>query len=66
MVSDGPYGTRYISGLHILSDYNKTIKYLDKFKNKENKDIVPCYAEGIRPKSHSRDEVYLADKIMII
>lgn len=64
MVSDGK-GTKYLSGLHILEDYDKTVKYLSKFKKTHNKKIIKCYAEGLRVKETNSD-VYLADKIFLI
>ena len=64
-VSDGG-GTKYISGFHVMRTFYDAKKYLNtKFKNKEFKVIILCKTEGIRKKEHSRDDVYLADKIFI-
>jgi hypothetical protein len=65
MVNDGS-GTKYISGLHVMLTYDECVKYLQRFKNKENKGIVSCYAKYLRKKEHSPHNVYLADTIKII
>lgn len=64
-VIDGSGGTTYISGFHVLKSLKETVKYLDNFTDTENKAIAVCEVEKLRPKKHSRSNVYLADKIYI-
>jgi hypothetical protein len=64
-VNDGD-GTSYLSGLHIMMSYDECVNYLNRFKNKKEKGIVTCHAEGLRKKEHSPHNVYLADCIKII
>lgn len=65
-VSDGTGRRRYKSGFHVLKTYPDCVKYLRRFKkNMNQKRIVECEARNLWPKSHSRDEVYLAEYIKI-
>jgi hypothetical protein len=36
------------------------------FRAEKNRVVIPILAKNLRPKSHSRHEVYLADEIFII
>jgi hypothetical protein len=65
LVSDGTNGTKYISGFHILRTLEDAEKYLSKFKNQHNKEIINVFAKGVRKKKHSRSNVLLADQILI-
>jgi hypothetical protein len=66
-VIDGTRGTEYLSGFHILKSYCATVTYLNSnFKKPLNRIIVPCIARDIRPKSHSRNPVFLAKYIKLI
>jgi hypothetical protein len=64
-VCDGSKGTEYQSGFHILESYEDCLKYLKKFKNLKTKHIIECEAEHVWSKEHSRDNVFLAEKIKI-
>lgn len=65
LVRDGTSKTYYISGWHILPTYEECVEYLKFFKNLDTKDIIKCKAKDIRPKSHSRGNVFLADHILV-
>lgn len=65
MVRDGA-GKWYLSGFHVMPTLEEANEYFQIFKKKENRVIVPCEAEGLRPKEHSRSRVYLADRIRLI
>jgi len=65
LVKDGTSKTKYLSGWHIAPSYEECQKYLQFFKNKENKMIIECDAKNIRPKSHSRGKIFLAEYIYI-
>ena len=62
-VSDG-HGTTYTSGIHIIDGFLNAVDYLKKFK-RTDRDILPCYAEGLKPKVKSKEYVYLADKVFL-
>jgi len=64
-VKDGTSATTYISGWHIAPSYEECVRYLKAFKHLTKKRIVKCKAKNIRPKSHSRHEIYLAEYILI-
>jgi hypothetical protein len=65
-VRDGSSATWYTSGWHILPTFQSCLDYLRKFKHLKQKRVVMCLAQGIWPKEHSRDEVYLARRIRVI
>ncbi len=67
LVSDGSSGTPYMSGWHVFKDLEEAQKYLSKsFKKLHNKVIVKCFCMGdIRPKEHSRADVYLCQAIYL-
>lgn len=64
MVNDN--ATPYLSGFHVLPDFDECVDYMEKFKNKENKIIVECECQKLRKKEHSPANVFLARKIKII
>jgi len=64
-VKDGTSKTEYISGWHIAPTYEECVTYLKAFTHKAKKRIVKCRAKNIRPKSHSRHDIYLAEYIFI-
>jgi hypothetical protein len=65
LVRDGTSKTSYMSGWHIAPSLEECINYLKCFTHVENKAIVECEAKKIRPKSHSRHDIYLAELIHI-
>jgi MoxR-like ATPase len=58
-------GKRYTSGIHIVDGLEEARNYMRKFRRKD-RAIVACYAKGLKPKSHSKHDVYLANEIKII
>jgi hypothetical protein len=64
-VKDGSGVTVYTSGWHVMSSPDACKDYLKLFKRLENKVIVRCMAKGVRKKSHSKKDVYLASEIKI-
>jgi hypothetical protein len=63
-VKDGTSKTTYLSGWHILLNIEECEDYLLKFTKRLDKlKIVECEARGLRPKTHSPDNVWLADQI---
>ena len=65
MVRDGPRSTEYLSGWHIAPTYEECKEYLKSFTYQQNKRIIECEAKNIRPKSHSRSNIFLAEYIFI-
>lgn len=63
-VMDG-LGTKYTSGIHIVDGLQEAKDYAKKFR-RTDRVIVPCYARGLKAKTHSRHLVYLADQIKIL
>ncbi len=57
--------TRYTSGIHVVDGLEEARNYMKKFRRKD-RAVVACYAKGLKPKSHSRHDVYLADEVKII
>lgn len=67
IVKDGQKGTYYKSGWHVLKSKEETEKFLQKmFRIKDNRKVVPVLAKGLRLKSHSRHEIYLADEMYVL
>lgn len=64
-VKDGTSKTTYLSGWHIAPSYEECVKYLKAFQHTTKKRIVKCKAKNVRPKSHSRHEIFLAEYIII-
>ena len=56
----------YLTGIHIIETEELCLKYLMKFKNRRNKTILLCDAEGCVPKPNGNPGVYLADSIIPI
>jgi hypothetical protein len=67
LVTDGSSSTQYMSGWHVMETLQEAKEYLfNNFKNIVDKIIVKCYIIGdIRPKSHSRANVWLAQMIYL-
>lgn len=65
MVRDGK-GKEYLSGWHVLQTRELCEEYLKRFKNLKTKAIVQCYVRDVRPKKHSRSNVFLADHIYFL
>ena len=65
MVCDGK-GPLYLSGWHVLPSYELCEKYLQRFRNRKTKAIIKCFAKDLRPKKHSRSQVFLADHIYVL
>ena len=68
LVRDGTSKTQYLSGWHVLPTLKECEEYLEIFtKRLDLLCIVPCEVRGeIRPKVHSRSNVFLADQIKIL
>ena len=54
----------YLTGIYVIESEELCIKYMKKFKNKKNKTILVCEAEGCAPKPRGNPGVLLADKII--
>lgn len=66
IVRDGSCATWYESGFHVLKSIEATKIFLDKmFRHKENRRVIQCEATGLRKKTHSKGDVYLADRMRI-
>jgi hypothetical protein len=65
LVSDGSSSTKYMSGWHVLESLDEAKEYLKNFKNLHLKCIVKCYCTGLRPKEHSRSNVWLCQMIYL-
>lgn len=66
-VSDGSSGTKYKSGFHILTSKEETEVFFRKlFRIHKNRRIIKVLARGLRPKSHSRHKVFLADELFVL
>lgn len=66
MVTDGK-GTAYLSGWHVLLDYEKAVEYLSRFTTRtELLEVVPVLVKNIRPKRHSNSDVYLAKHMKVV
>lgn len=64
-VKDGSSSTSYLSGWHVLKTAEECREYLKIFKHICEKCIAECEVENLRPKHHSRHNVFLADKIKV-
>lgn len=65
-VHDGSKGTRYMSGWHVIASKSEARRYLKRFDITLRKlRVIPCRARNVRPKSHSRYEIYLAKDLFI-
>lgn len=67
LVKDGPNSTEYMSGWHVFETFEEAKEYLTTgFKKLKNKVILECFiADDIRPKYHSRANVWLAQQIYL-
>jgi len=68
-VSDGNRFTSkiYKSGFHVLPTLEETRMFSKKFKAKRKLVIVKCeIGDNIWPKSHSKNNIILADKIKLL
>ncbi len=65
-VSDGSKGTRYEAGFHVLLDKGETDHFFKTlFKVHKNRKVIAVYVKDLRPKVHSRHEIFLADEMFI-
>jgi hypothetical protein len=66
-VSDGSSSTVYHSGFHVLETQAQCEKYLERFRNLENKVIVKCRIGKLRwHKEHSpADGLWLAEYLFL-
>jgi hypothetical protein len=64
-VHDGSNGTEYISGFHCLPTVIDCMAYIRKFSAPRELGVYAIETEGLRPKFHSRDEVYLASHMYV-
>lgn len=65
-VKDGKSGPWYYSGFHVLPKRDEAVLYLRKFRNRLNKAIVLCEVENIWEKTHSNNNVLLAEWIRVL
>lgn len=68
-VRDGSGETFYNSGFHVLLTKGGAEKFFEtKFKKKENRIVVACevHSADLRPKEHSKSEIYLVDRMRVI
>ena len=65
-VKDGSRGKYYESGFHVLTSREEAEKFFKKlFRIYKNRKVIKILAKGLKPKSHSRHEVFLADEIYV-
>ena len=64
MSVDGSGQEPYLTGIHVLKDKEKAIKYLDNFRKPKERIIIKCLAKDLRQKP-TNENVYLADWIYI-
>lgn len=66
MVTDGSSEKKYLSGFNVILDLEKMKKYVGRFTKKRDLRIIKVKVElPLRPKEHSKSDVYLADYMMI-
>jgi len=66
-VTDGSSKTSYISGFNVLKSREECEAYLERFdQSKRTLAIVPCEVREVRPKSHSKSNVFLARKLKVL
>lgn len=63
-VIDGSNGTKYQSGFHVFKAEIEAIDYLRRFK-RPHKAIITVLCKGLKPKLHSKSNIFLAGKIMV-
>jgi hypothetical protein len=68
LVRDGSKKTakEYLSGFHFLEDIDECRDFIKKFSRPRDMVLVECEVQGIRKKTHSRNNVLLADKMKLI
>lgn len=64
LVRDGTSKTWYKPGWHVAS-WETMLSYVKAFKRTEDLVICGCHVRGLRPKEHSRHDVFLADWIWV-
>ena len=65
LVRDGTSKTYYLSGFHSLPTLEECLKYLENFKNTDDKRIVKIYVKDYWIKKHSRHNVLLSTYVYI-
>lgn len=66
LVKDGTRGTYYRSGFHVLTSKEEAEKFFAKlFRIYKNRKVIKVLAKGLRPKGHSRHEIFLADEMYV-
>lgn len=66
MVKDGTSKTKYLSGWHVLLSEQEAHDYLKAFtKRLEKLKVIEVFVKGLRPKEHSRSDVFLAKELML-
>ncbi len=66
LVKDGSRGTYYRSGFHVLTSREGAEEFLIKmFRVHTNRKVIKILAKGLKPKSHSRHQVFLAEEIYV-
>jgi hypothetical protein len=58
LVSDG--GTRYMSGFHVMTDWQECSDYLNRFKPNRELKVITVEVRSMRAKAHSPHNIYLA------
>lgn len=63
-VSDGN-STTYLSGFHVFTDFERCLKYANRFGKRWQRVVVSIHFTGNRLKEHSSSGVILADSMRI-
>lgn len=64
-VTDGSGVTKYESGFHIFPDIKAVKEWSKSVTNFDNRVVVKVQCWKLRPKSHSRQNILLADKMIV-
>ena len=65
-VRDGSRATYYESGFHVLTSKEEADKFFaNLFRIHKNRKVIKVLTKGLRPKTHSRHEVFLADEMYV-
>jgi len=66
-VHDGSCSTYYESGFHVLKSLEATKTFFKRmFRHRKNRRVVLCEATGLRKKTHSKSDIYLANRMKIL
>ena len=66
-VSDGSSNSKYLSGIHVIPNFNDAVKYLKKFKKRTKLLCIKkvLYYGKVWEKEHSPSNVLLVEKIKL-